>query len=888
MYQETSALSSTNLFDFISWFISTIASILDQARQVVPFVDYIFYFLFAFIIFHFLFRGVQKITKKYFKIIDDFQYKVYRVTIPNTLKDDDPEKKKDFKQVLQSFEAFFYNIAGIKAEGYGSIKDNILYRFKDRSDHFAMEIVNDNDDMISFYFALPPKLDALIRQQITGVWPDSFIEEMEDYNIFKPNQSFMAAEFLLKKEYSFPIKNYEKFESDPLDVVLNSISKFTKDDGVIIQLLARSSRSSWRNYGKKFADLVNEGKTIEQAHKEIGSSKILSELGKMAFIASGKKAEDAPKPKTQTLSPADQEMIKAIENKNARTGMDVNIRIIIASDNKDKRLLKQKLQNITNSFNQYGDYGLLNSFKTHIPKRKKEQKKLMKNIIYRNFKETPKVVLSSDELITLFHLPLPSCDVSNVRWLRARTAAATFKSPEIGVTLGTNTYRGIENIVRVSPEDRMRHTYIIGKSGVGKTNIMKDMAIQDAIAGNGFCIIDPHGDFAENVLALIPKERAEDVIYFDPSDLERPIGLNLYEFDENSPEQKTLVVNQFIEMLYTMYSKDQIGGPMFEYYTKNALLLNMEDVESGNTMIEIAKVMADEEFRHMKLSKTKNPLIKDFWIKEAEKAGGDAALANIVPYITSKLNQFIFNDFMRNIIGQQKSTINFSDIMNTKKILICNLSKGKIGDMNTQLLGLIITGRILISALKRAELDPKDRHPFFLYIDECQNFLTPAITTILAEARKYGLGLILANQFITQLVKDNNTTIKDGIFGNAGTLVAFRISTEDAEFMEKIMAPVFSRFDLENAPSGRSCAKTLVDNTATKPFSLDGREYWKIFGDPYSQENKEKMNYFRELSRLKYGRPRDIVNKEILERIGIGQVSTKDNIEDELKRLFGE
>jgi len=419
--------------------------------------------------------------------------------------------------------------------------------------------------------------------------------------------------------------------------------------------------------------------------------------------------------------------------------------------------------------------------------------------------------------------------------------------------------------------------------------MMKDMAVQDALAGRGFCIIDPHGDFAENVLSYIPKERAEDVIYFDPSDLERPLGLNLYEFDAAHPEQKTLVVNQFIEMLYTMYDKEQIGGPMFEYYTKNALLLNMEDVDSGNTMIEIPKVMAQDDFRHMKLDKCKDPIIKDFWTKEAEKAGGDAALANIVPYITSKLNQFIVNEFMRNIIGQQKSTINFADIMNTKKILICNFSKGKIGDMNSQLLGLIVTGRILIAALQRANLPEKDRHPFFLYIDECQNFLTPTITTILAEARKYGLGLVLANQFITQLVKGNDTTIKDGIFGNAGTLCAYRISTEDAEFMEKIMSPVFSRFDLENSPTITACAKTLINNSATEPFTLVARKYWEVYGQPTSPELQEKANYFKELSRLKYGRPRDMVNKEIMDRLGFGEkANDKENIEDELKRLFGD
>lgn len=858
-----------------------------ETKKVIPFIDYFFIFCAVLFIAIFIFQIIQSILMKYNKLISNFQYKTYRVTIPSTLKDDDPEKKKDMKQVLAGFELFFYNMAGIEPETSGKW-DHIKYLFKERSDHFSIEIINDNEDLISFYFTAPEKLDLLMRQQVTGVWPDAFIEEMEDYNIFDPNSNVMASELVLQKHYAFPIRTYQQFETDPFDILLNSVSKFTKGDGVAIQFLLRSSKPKWRNFGKKMADLINEGRSVDQAYKEIKQSKILKELSSWYYAANGKNYSDEHKFNPKKLSPAEDEVVKAMQNKLQKPGMDVNMRIIVSTKDKNKKELKSKLQNILDSFYQYGNYGLMNGFKFKTPKNK-HQKGLIKDFVYRNFRNYSSFVLCSEELITLFHMPLPTADIPNLRWLLARTAPATFACNPSGTLIGYNTYRGNQTEIRISMEDRMRHMYILGKSGTGKTNVMKDMAIQDIRNGNGVCIIDPHGDFAEHVLAFTPKERAEDVIYFDPSDLERPIGLNLYEFDERFPEQKTLVVNQFIEMLYTMYDKEQIGGPMFEYYTKNTLLLNMEDPESGNTMIEIPKVMSQDDFRHMKLDKCKDPIVKDFWLKEAEKAGGDAALANIVPYITSKLNQFIVNEYMRNIVGQQKSTINFADIMNTKKILICNFSKGKIGDMNSQLLGLIVTGRLLISALKRADLPSKDRHPFFLYIDECQNFLTPAITTILAEARKYGLGLILANQFITQLVKGNDTTIKDGIFGNAGTIAAYRISTEDAEFMEKIMAPVFTRHDLENSPSFVACAKTLINNSATKPFTLNARKYWEVYGNPDSEEIQKTASYIKELSRLKYGRPKDIVNKEIMERLGFGEnANSKENIEDELKKLFGE
>lgn len=848
-------------------------------------VDALIFLIIAIFVIKISFKQITKFTNSYFSMLDSFTFKVYRITIPNSLKDNDVENKKDAKQVIAGLELFFMNLGGLSAQDK-KFTDHIKHLFRPRTDHFSLEIINDNDDLISFYVSMPDSMEQIIKQQFLGVWPDAYIEDMPEYNIFKPQNKSLAGELSLKKHYTFPIRTYQQFEIDPLDLILNSISKFTKEEGVTIQIVTRSAKAEWRKQPKKLVSLINEGRTVEQAYKAMNKGKTSSIMNEIMQQITGKEVKSSGP--DHKHSPAEQELIKSIENKLDKPGLDVNIRIIVSSKTENKKELKRKLTNILDSFSQYSNYGLLNSFKYSVPKGKKHQNKLIQKIVLRKFDESKSFVLCSEELITLFHLPLAIADIPNIRWLSARTAPATFQPPKEGTILGSNEYRGITTDIKISQEDRMRHMYIIGKSGTGKTNLLKDLAIQDAIAGHGMCIIDPHGDFAENVLSYIPKERAEDVVYFDPSDLDRPLGLNLYEFDPASPEQKTLIQNQFIDMLYVMYGKESIGGPMFEYYTKGAMGLNMEDPDSGNTMIEISRVMADKEFRDMKLSKCKDPLIKNFWLKEAEKAGGEASLENIVPYITSKLGAFINNEFMRNIVGQQKSSLNFSDIMNTKKILICNFAKGKIGDMNSQLLGLIVTGRLLIAALERTKLPESERHPFFLYIDECQNFLTPAITTILAEARKYSFGLILANQFIGQLTKGNDTTIKDGIFGNAGTLISYRISTEDAEFMEKVMAPVFTKHDLENPPSGVSCCKTLCKNSSTKPFTLKGREYWKVYGNYNTPEALEKAKYFTELSRLKYGRPRDTVSSDILGRLGVGDKSSDANIEEELAKLFGE
>lgn len=857
--------------------------IYNKINGVVP-LNFILSIIFILLAIKFIIKKIKTILNNYNQIKNSFSHKIYRVLIPNNTKANDENNKKDFKQLLSGLELFFYNLAGIEPEYSKNSIPNIFKKyFFGRNDHFSIEMINGSDDLISFYFSIPQDLDVLVKQQIVGIWPDSFIEEVSDYNIFEKDNTTLSCSATLSKNYNIPLKTYQNFETDPLDILLNSISKFVKGDGAVIQILARSSNSSWRNEGKKMISDLNEGKKIGTTSKNGKISKIFKALSTFISYANG--TSDAKKDITpHRLTPSEEELMKQIENKISKPGMDVNIRILVSTKDKDKKALRNKMKNITDCFAQYGNYGLMNSFKFSSG-----GKKITSNIIYRKFDESKSFVLTSDELITLFHLPLPTTEIPNINWLLSRTAPAIFTCPENGIILGNNTYSGNKKLIKISEEDRLRHCYIIGKSGTGKTNLLKDLAIQDILAGNGVGIIDPHGDFADNVLSYIPKERAEDVIFFDPSDLERPFGLNLYEFDERFPEQKTLIINQFIEMLYTMYDKEQIGGPMFEYYTKNALALNMEDPESGNTMIEIPRVMADKEFRHMKLSKCKDPVIKNFWVKEAEKAGGDASLENIVPYITSKLNQFIQNAFMRNIVGQEKSTLNFADIMNTNKILICKFAKGEIGDMNAQLLGLVVTGRILISALARTKLPEGERKPFFLYIDECQNFLTPTITTILAEARKYGLGLILANQFITQLVKGNDTTIKDAIFGNAGTLVSFRISTEDAEFMEKQMAPVFSRFDLENAPSGIACSKTLMNNSATKPFTLETRKYWRVYGETNTPENIEKSKYIKELSRLRYGKQKNVVEADILKRLGIGS-DKQENLtpEEELKKLFGE
>jgi hypothetical protein len=386
------------------------------------------------------------------------------------------------------------------------------------------------------------------------------------------------------------------------------------------------------------------------------------------------------------------------------------------------------------------------------------------------------------------------------------------------------------------------------------------MAIQDVLSGAGVCVIDPHGDLVDDILARVPPERAEDVILFAPADLERPMGLNLLEFDAKYPEQKTFVINEMIGIFDKLYDLKSTGGPIFEQYMRNAMLLVMADPESGSTLMEIPRVLADAEFRNLKLSRCADQTVVDFWRKEAEKAGGDAALANVVPYITSKLTSFISNDMMRPIIAQQTSAFNFRDIMDKRKILLVSLPKGLVGELNAYLLGMILVGKLLMAALSRADMPKEERRNFFLYIDEFQNFTTNSVCQILSEARKYGLGLIIAHQYIGQLVARGDTAIKDAVFGNVGTIISFKIGSEDAEVLQKEFAPTFDAYDLINVEKFTAYIKLLISNTASRPFTI--RTPWPLAG----QENLELASNVRQLSRLKYGQDRSLVEAEISQR----------------------
>jgi len=376
--------------------------------------------------------------------------------------------------------------------------------------------------------------------------------------------------------------------------------------------------------------------------------------------------------------------------------------------------------------------------------------------------------------------------------------------------------------------------------------------MQDIKSGAGVCMIDPHGSDVLDVLSAIPPERMDDVIYFDPGSMERPIGLNMLEFDPAKPEQKTLVVDELFGIFKKLFGAvPESMGPAFEQYFRNSALLVMEAPELGSTLLDISRIFADPEFRARKLAACKNPIVKQFWEDIAAKTTGEQGLENYGPYVTNKFDIFTTNEIMRPIIAQQKSAFNFRDIMDSKKILLVNLAKGRIGDINANLLGLIIVGKFLIAALSRADSVGKDLPPYYLHIDEFQNFTTPSIATIFSEARKYKLSLTVAHQFIAQLSEE----IRDAVFGNVGSICSFRVGAADAEFLEKQFAPTFKQSDLMNVDNWNAYVRLLVNGRPATPFNIETVPF-----EGKGMANADKM---RELSGLKYGRPRAEIEAEI-------------------------
>ncbi len=699
---------------------------------------------------------------------------------------------------------------------------------------------------IHFYISVPKSASEIAIKQIQGMWTGATVDLVpDDFTIFNVHGTSVAAFVKQKENFALPVKTYAELGIDSFESILGAFAKIHEiGEGAALQIVLRPAPKDAKKAVHKYITFLKRGESAEKVFK--GGFSFSPDALKQAFYPDDKSSD---KKKDEKI--IDEEAIKVLQSKTAKPLFSVNVRLVASAGSQFQA--NDVLEGIAAGFGQFAS-PLRNDFRVVV---QRNQKKLIREFIYREFVDAEEMILSAEEIASFYHFPIDSTATPHVKWLKSKEAPPPENLPKAGLLIGESSFRGERKPIYIADEDRRRHLYIIGQTGTGKTTLINNMVVEEIRAGKGLAIIDPHGDLVENALTFVPKERLDDVVYFNPGDLARPLGLNMLDFNPDRPEEKTFIVNEMQSIFNKLFPPESMG-PMFEQYMRNALLLLMEDAKNEPaTLIEVPRIFTDVEFRKRKLARITNPVVVDFWEKEAAKAGGDASLANMTPYITSKFNNFISNDYMRPIIGQPKSSFNFREIMDGGKILLINLSKGRIGDINANLLGMIFTGKILMSALSRVDIPENDRRDFGLYIDEFQNFTTDSISTILSEARKYHLSLTMAHQFIAQL----DEKIRDAVFGNVGSMAVMRVGAQDAEFLVKQFEPVFNENDLMNIDNLNVYMKLLIGGQTSKPFNM------KLGTTSWHGGDKELAEKLKEYSRVKYGEDRATIELNIHKRL---------------------
>ncbi len=768
-------------------------------------------------------RGIPGL-KENAPIFKGLNMSLFEVTLPPA-----GDKDRGFKELLGAMEQFY--------AGMQSVAGDINNKTKE---YYTLEIaLSSSSDQVIVYAGVPKNKGQLFEKQVLSFYTEAKVREInDDYNIFSVGGASSGAHGSLAENPIMPIKTHDALDHDPMQAVLNVFSKMKREgEGAAIQFVIQPAGDT---FIKRFTSVlkdVKDGLSLKEASENHKVGSAILNASKNLLFGSSKDKEKEKK--------IDDNAINHISEKIKSTILEVGIRVISSAETKQRA--DDILLEMESAFNQFNDPSSNHFVFKKIPDKKLPG--LFHEYSYRLIDEENSLPLNLREISTIFHFPV---GVGNpqLKEAKAGIAPAPLDMSTDGILLGYNKYRGMDTPVHMKREDRMRHFYVIGQTGTGKTVILKNMIAQDIKNGDGCCFIDPHGTDIQDILSYVPPERIDDVIYFDPAYIPRPMALNMLEFDPRYPEQKTMVIDTLMMIFNQLFSKESMG-PMFEQYFKNGAYLVMDHPESGSTLLEITRVLADKAFRDMKLSHCKNPIVKQFWAS-AEATTGDQGLSNFVPYITSKFDVFISNEFTRPVVLQETSALNFRDIMDNKKILLVNLSKGRLGELNANLIGMLIVMKFQMAALSRVDSYGKQMSDFYLYIDEFQNVTTPAISSILSEARKYRLSLNVAHQYISQLTDD----IKNAVFGNVGSMAVFRISPEDASYLEPKFTPTFTAQDITRLDNYNAYMSMIINGApALKPFNIETLAPQK--------GNVEIVEKLKQISYLKYGRDRDQVEEEV-------------------------
>jgi len=768
---------------------------------------------------------------------------LFLVMMPKNDSMNEDSAKKEEKIIISQMEQVLANFLYLKKPGIFQEPPSVTLEIASQ--------IGGTD--ISFFVAVPKYLDSAFEKYVQGVYPRALVEKVpQDYTVFEPNGNTAGAYLKLKESAFLPISTYQNLEKDPLAALSNTLSKIGVNEGAAIQVVIRPTRqdSEFRKNGNKILARIREGKTIKEALAEAYRptvGKVFLEMQESS-TAPKDKSRDMVDNSASKQKGIDQKNYDAIQNKIQKQLFEANIRVVASAQTLARA--EEILNHLIGAFSQFS----LSSINSLEPKEvyKGELRKLVYDFSFRNFNPMTASILNIEELASIYHFPTHFIETPYIKSAKSADAAPPVDLPANGVNqIGNVVYRGEEKPVYfATPEDRRRHFYIIGQTGTGKTSLIRDMIRQDIENGNGVAVIDPHGDLIQDTLSFIPKERVDDVVLFEPFDMDRPCGLNMLEYE--SPEQKDFAVQEMIAIFYKLFPPEIIG-PMFEHYMRNAMLALMSDKENPGTLVEIPKMFTDPEFLKQRIAKVSDPIVRNFWTKEWASTTGSTR-SDMLGYVVSKVGRFIENEMMRNIIGQSHSGFDLAKIMDEKKIFLANLSKGLTGEVNSSLLGLILVSKMQMAAMRRARISEAERKDFYLYVDEFQNFTTDSISTILSEARKYKLNLIIAHQYMPQLKQE----IRDAVLGNVGTIGSFRIGAEDAENLEKQFAPEFSKFDLVNLDNLNLIVKMMIGGKTSTPF--------KMQLTPFRKGRPEIVEPIKKISKLKYGRPKEIVEDEIIKR----------------------
>jgi len=809
-------------------------------------MTYLIWFIVVFIIGGLVFFS-RKILKKRQKghLGTMLGMSLFLIRLPQHEKKKEGETPQNFKEKISAIEQLYSSFSGIKSKGWK--------RFIYGTPRFTVEIANTiQQEEVGFYISVPRNIESQVKKHLQGIYPSAEIERCaKDYNPFVPHGQNLGGYLKLERNLLLPINTYMNLNVDPLGQITNTLSNILETEGAAIQLVLRPAHKHWHSNAKQAVKMLQEGKSLSDIQKETGLS---SKLGKEAvgLITSQKKAEEELKeaPKIDNVT------LEQVQKKSQKMMFEVNLRILASSN--DRTSAQRTLDSLIGAFSQY-DSTQGNQFK-YVDLKKQALKRLFYNFSLRVFNPRETIILNTEELASLYHLALENIKTPKIKRLRVAKSALPVELPNQGtLILGEASFRDeVKKVLFASEKDRRRHFYVIGQTGTGKTSLLKEMIRQDIEQGRGVGVVDPHGDLIESTLANIPEKRKKDVILFEAFDTANPCGLNMLEYV--TEEQKDFAVQEMIAIFQKLFPPEVIG-PMFEHYMRNAMLALMADKNNPGTLVEIPRIFTDDSFMEERLSKVSDPVVRQFWEKEWKKTTGQTR-SDMLGYVVSKVGRFVENAMMRNIIGQAHSGFDLSKIMDEGKIFLANLSKGQTGEVNSSLLGLILVSKFQMAAMRRGGMPEEKRKDFYLYADEFQNFTTDSIPTILSEARKYRLNLILAHQFIAQL-QDN---IRDAVFGNVGSIMSFRVGVEDAETLEKQFEPEFSRQDLINLPNFEAVMKLMVDGQLSTSFRL------KTI--PPKEGDISQVNQIKEASRQKYARGRAEVEKDIQKRANLGGLGT--------------